>query len=200
MKCNVLLLILLMFFSTSTFAQRRKKKQEKNDYPKVSTLTIPGTAFLRPLKNEKEAVAFDYKQMNAPLPSFKVIDKDNKDISKEFFQSGGNLLLMMFNPTCEHCEEMTFNFIKNIFLFKKTRILMVAAPMQTHNLEYYNNTTKFSLYANTMTVAIDSAHVIDKLFKYESLPQINFYDASSMRLLHTFVGDTPMDSLKKYIQ
>jgi hypothetical protein len=138
--------------------------------------------------------------MNAPLPKFNIVNHENKNITTNLTQSGGSLILMMFNPTCEHCEEETRTFIQNIFLFQKSKLLLVAAPNQTSNLGYFDATVKFSQYPSTLTVAIDSAQLIEKIFTYKTLPQINIYDAKSMRLLKTFEGLQPLDSLKKYIQ
>lgn len=197
MKHNVLLIACLLGLALVTFGQK-KKKGEKEGYPVISNLTIPGTAFLRPTAS-KDAAVMDYKQLNAPLPPFSVINYENKNITEELCQSGGNLILMMFNPTCEHCEEETRAFIGNIFLFKKSKILLVAASVQTPNLSYFESTVKCSQNPSTITVAIDSAHLIDKIFTYKTLPQINIYEAKSMRLLKTFEGFTPIDSLKKYI-
>lgn len=198
MKRNVLLIACLLGLALVTFGQK-KKKREKESYPVVSTLTIPGTAFLRPITGDALG-GIDYKQLDAPLPKFSVINHENKNITDDLSQSGGNLILMMFNPTCEHCEEETRAFIENIFLFKKSRILLVAASVQTPNLSYFESNLKCSQYPSTITVAIDSAQLIDKIFTYKTLPQINIYEAKSMRLLKTFEGFTPIDSLKKYIQ
>lgn len=198
MKRNVLLIACLLGLAIVTFGQKKKKK-EKEIYPIVSNLTIPGNAFLRPASSEATAT-LDYKQLNAPLPKFSVINHENKNITEELSQSGGNLILMMFNPTCEHCEDETRAFIQNIFMFKKSKILLVATENQTPNLSYFESNLKCSQYPTTITVSIDSAGLIGKLFTYAALPQINIYDGKSMRLLKTFEGFTPIDSLKKYIQ
>lgn len=198
MKRNVLLLACLLGLALVTFGQKKKKKQNET-IPVVSNLTITGTAFLRPSPNEGEAI-LDYKQTNAPLPKFNIINNESKNITKDVLESGGNLILMMFNPTCDHCEDETRSFIQNIFMFKKSKILLVAADVQTPNLSYFESNLKCSQYPSTITVAIDSAGLIRKLFTYAALPQINIYDGKSMRLLKTFEGFTPIDSLKKYIQ
>ena len=180
MKRNVLIIACLLGLITIAFGQKKKKKQTEN-YPVVTNLTIPGTAFLRPTSTATEP-KFDYKQMNAPLPKFSIINHESKDITANVTQSGGNLILMMFNPTCEHCEEETRTFIQNIFLFQKSKILLVAAPNQISNLGYFDATVKFSQYPSTLTVAVDSAQLIEKIFTYKTLPQINIYDAKSLRL------------------
>lgn len=198
MKRNVLLLACLLGLALVTFGQKKKKKQNET-IPVVSNLTITGTAFLRPSPNEGEKI-LDYKQTNAPLPKFNIINNESKNITKDVLESGGNLILMMFNPTCDHCEDETRAFIQNIFMFKKSKILLVAADVQTPNLSYFESNLKCSQYPSTITVSIDSAGLIRKLFTYAALPQINIYDGKSQRLLKTFEGFTPIDSLKKYIQ
>jgi hypothetical protein len=139
MKHNVLLIACLLGLALVTFGQK-KKKREKESYPIISNLTIPGTAFLRPTAS-KDAAAMDYKQLNAPLPPFSVINYENKNITEELCQSGGNLILMMFNPTCEHCEEETRAFIGNIFLFKKDLLLFFFVLFEIENKERNLNTT-----------------------------------------------------------
>jgi hypothetical protein len=198
MKHPLLLLICLLFLSWASFGQK-KKKNTNESYPVINTLTIPGTAFLRPIIEDME-VKFDYKQINAPLPKFNILNYQNKNTNDEVLGSGGNLLLIMFNPTCEHCEDETRLLIQRIFMFKKSKILLVAAPMQTPNLAYFESNVNFSQYPSTITVAIDSAKIIEKLFTYKTLPQINIYDGKSRRLLKTYEGFVPIDSLREYIQ
>jgi hypothetical protein len=197
MKRNLLIITCLLTISILTFGQKKKKKA--TEAVTTTSLSIPGTAFLRPIENQPE-VKFDYKQMNAPLPKFSIFSFENKNITKDILQSGGNLVLIMFNPTCDHCEDETRLLIENIFLFKKSKILLVAAPIQTPNIGYFDANVKFSQYPSTITVSIDSAKVIEKIFTYKTLPQINIYDGKSMRLVKTFEGSTPLDSLRQYIQ
>lgn len=201
MKPYLLLFASLFLFVNGTNAQKKKKekKSETTVIAAPSGLTINGTAILRKIPNEPE-VAFDYKQVNAPLPKFSITNKDNENITKSVLESEGNLFLIMFNPTCEHCEDQTMEIVANIFLFKKSKVLMVASEVQTPMLSYFDANTKFSQYPSTITVSIDSAQVIKRLFNYQALPQVNIYDGKSHRLLKTFEGHMPLDSLKVYAQ
>ena len=49
-----------------------------------------------------------------------------------------------------------------------------------------------------IVVGLDSAGAVDRLYEYRMLPQINIYD-KNRRLVKTFYGDVPLDSLKKYV-
>lgn len=198
MKRNVIILTCLLGISVLAFGQKKSKKTQVVA-PSSASLTIPGSAFLRPWEKPSDVI-IDYKQPFAPLPKFNIINYQNKNVNEEVLHNGGNLILMMFNPTCDHCEDETNLMLKNIFLFQKSKILLVAASVQTANLPYFESLVQFSQYPSTMTVAVDSANIIDKLFTYKALPQINIYDGVQHRLIKTFEGFVPLDSLKPYIQ
>jgi uncharacterized membrane protein len=189
MKCNLLLLTCLLCFSLPVWAQK------KDPYK----LVIPGSAALRP-SAEETGVKFDYKQLNAPLPKFRVYNHENQDITKDVLETGGNLFVMMFNPTCEHCEDQTMLFKANKELFQKSRILLIATPVQVANLGYFQSNTRFSEAKEVMTVSVDSAKIIDKLYQYVEMPQINIYDGKTHRLIKTTNGFQALDSLRQYIQ
>ena len=92
----------------------------------------------------------DYKAVGAPMPDILVVTLDSVDIvsvpvndgkkhrrknrmkdevhpvktnrvTNKDVDNGANLLVMMFNPTCGHCEDQTQKMEKDIALFKKTK-------------------------------------------------------------------------------
>jgi hypothetical protein len=119
-------------------------------------------------------------------------------MTEKDFDNGANLLIMMFNPTCSHCEDMTAMLEKNIHLFKRSKIVLLATmPMKDYLADFVN-----MLHINeypTMHVGCDSSGFINNVFLYRPLPQINIY-SGERKLLRTFSGEVPMDSLKRYIQ
>lgn len=165
----------------------------------TTKLNIPGSAIMRPPANAAQE-KIDYKKQGAPLPGFELFDIYNDNITQDVVGTSGNLLLMIFNPVCEHCEEQTRQFVQLDSLFKTSRLLLVAAPVQIPNLSFFEAGTKYSAHTRMITVAIDSAKVLDKLFGYEELPQINIYDGKTHKLIRTFSGSQPIDSLRAYIQ
>ncbi len=140
----------------------------------------------------------NYREFGAPLPPFRIVTAQGKSITDTIANSGGNFFLMLFNPTCEHCEEMTHRLGEASGLFKKSRIALVAAKSMMPYLEYFDQVTKYSSYP-VLNVGIDSSFLIDRTYGYYSLPQINIY-SPDRRLIHRFTGETPIDSLKPYIQ
>lgn len=172
----------------------------------VALLALPVTGFCQKKNNKKKiepaektvaAPTIDYKQIGAPLPVIRAITEENTQVVNSDLQGDGNVLLMLFNPTCDHCIDMTSLMQKNIFLFKKTKVLLMASANMMPYLSYFKNTVKASEFPS-FKVAIDSAKAIDVLFNYVTLPQINIYSPDH-KLIKTFNGDVPIDSLKGYI-
>jgi len=139
----------------------------------------------------------DYKLMGAPLPRIRAVTEERTEIVNNDLKGNGNLLLMLFNPTCEHCIDMTDLMQRNISLFKDTKVLLMASANMMPYLSYFKNTVKASDFPS-FKVAIDSSKAIDVLYNYVTLPQINIYN-SEHKLIKTFNGDLPIDSLKGYI-
>ncbi len=141
----------------------------------------------------------NYREIGAPLPPVRFYTQDGRNVTNADLKNDANLLLMLFNPTCEHCEDQARILKENIFLFKKSKILLVAAPGMGPYLSYFTNNTKIDSYP-TLQLALDSAQYIDKIFNYDqTLPQIHVYD-KERKLLKTFYGSNPIDSLKMYIE
>lgn len=140
----------------------------------------------------------NYKVIGAPMPDILVLQSSGKLLTNKDVANDANLLVMLFNPTCTHCEDMTVMLQKNIGLFKKSKILMVAASAMQPYMANFEKSFNIEQYP-TMMVGVDSAKIIDKTFTYEGLPQINIYD-KDRKLVKILAGEKPIDSLKRYIE
>jgi len=117
----------------------------------------------------------------------------NKDLD-----NGADLFVMMFNPTCSHCQDETRILEKNSALFKRSKIILLANPNMVPYMSDFIKYTDIDQYP-FMYMGIDSASFISKVFLYQALPQINIYD-ENRKLIKTFTGEVAIDSLSKYIQ
>jgi len=123
---------------------------------------------------------------------------DRKFLTSKDFDNGANLIIMMFNPTCSHCEDETELLEKNIFLFTKSKLILMANPMMQEYIPNFARSFNVTQY-RTITLGVDSGDFITKTFIYGALPQINIY-SRDRKLLRTFSGETSIDSLKNYIE
>ncbi len=190
----------------------------------VFVLGVMNVHAQEPAKAAKET-PIDYHEPGSPMPRLKLVTLDtlskvyegrelkkiNKKNTKKWgytpatrvvgnddLDNGGNLFLMMFNPTCGHCEDETEILKKNIGLFKKSRLVLVAnASMKTYLPDFVKNHKTRDFYPQ-MTVGLDSSDFIKLIFQYGALPQINIY-GSDRKLIKSYNGEVAIDSLKQYI-
>jgi hypothetical protein len=167
----------------------------------------------------------DYKQAGAPMPPFMFMSyndttpaarkpevmakkytpqqlaertaNDYTFMNEADFDNKGNLFVMMFNPTCSHCEDVTFMLEKNATLFKKTKVVLLANRMMNMYIPYFAERHQIA-YHPFMYIGYDSSRFIDNAYLYQALPQINIY-GPDRKLIKTYAGEVPMDTLKKYI-
>lgn len=160
-----------------------------HDTSKKKANAAPVAETIEPVKKSKKQKKNKHTA-TTPMAEGYVTDKD--------LDNGANLFVMMFNPTCSHCEEQTMTFEKNIELFKKTKVVLLANLAMKTYLPDFVQRLKTDNYA-PFYIGLDSSGFIDKVFLYQALPQINIYDGQR-KLLRTYTGDVAIDSLKQYIQ
>jgi hypothetical protein len=112
--------------------------------------------------------------------------------------NNANLLVMMFNPTCSHCEDQTQLMLKNAAIFKRTKWVLLANKGMKPYLHDFVKVFHLSDYPFVF-IGTDSAGFNDNAYMYKALPQINIYD-HQRKLIKVFNGEIPMDSLEMYIQ
>ncbi len=169
------------------------------------------------------APKIDYDHIGAPMPGMvvvtldtlhgKALKKARKPKNKQFFvtstgakgytdkqlKNDANLLVMMFNPTCGHCEDQTDLFIKNLNLFKESKLVLLANKEMKVYLPNFNNTHHVNDHADIMILGFDSTDFIKNTFLYQALPQINIYNKDRV-LIKTYTGNVSIDTLMQYIQ
>jgi thiol-disulfide isomerase/thioredoxin len=126
------------------------------------------------------------------------IDWEQKYITDKDLNNGANLFVMLFNPTCSHCEDQTVLFEKNSELFKRSKIVLMANKGMRDYIPDFIKTLHTDDYPQ-IYVGTDSGEFIGQIFLYSTLPQINVY-SGKRKLLRTFTGGAAIDSLKQYIQ
>lgn len=176
-----LMILGLVCCSMVAFATKHKKSQQRS----TQNTNTP-----------KDTV--DYKTPGAPMPPLRVTTMKGKTVTDKDLKNNATLLVMMFNPNCEHCENQTELFKQNIWMFKNTKLVLMAGSMMLPYLEGFENSHNVSKYS-AMIMGVDSSDFINRTFIYNALPQINIYNADR-KLERVFTGNVPMDSLKAYIQ
>lgn len=183
---KALLISCLLSSPILTFAQKEKLQKTAAEQKQVELSTI--------IDGKK----IFYNEVGAPLPPLKIWRRDDVFLTNETLQNDANLIIMLFNPTCEHCELMAKTFKEHISLFKKSHLVLVAASGMQSYLDFFINNTATELVTQ-IQIGIDSSGLINQTFLYKALPQINIYN-KERKLEKVFFGDVDIEALKPYIE
>ena len=139
----------------------------------------------------------DYRTLGAPMPTMRIVANDNKVYTEKDLVPGENIFILLFNPTCDHCQEATQMLGKNAKRFKDGQLYLLAAPGMAEHLEYFAKTTGHKAHP-VIRVGVDNAGFIEKTFNYQSLPELLIYDRTR-KLTRTMSGSLAADSLLPYL-
>ncbi len=127
------------------------------------------------------------------FPPVKLLKLDSTNyFSKEDLPKNRPVLLMIFNPECEHCKHETEQLIANIDKFRKIQVVM-ATTMPFEMMRDFVSHYGLDKYKN-ITVGQDTHFFLPPFFKISSLPFLAFYDKDK-QLLSTFEGSLPIDKV-----
>ena len=206
-----LMILVCLVMATTVFAQQPpvSKTTEKQDEPKIDYQEMG--APLPPLKllvfhdtsskknmPDATAVKNDRKKFTAGKLR-KMDDTKRTYLTEADVNNNANLLVMIFNPSCSHCEDETAIIQNNISLFSKSQLVMVSKPINAAPLNDFYQRRKIGDFQPPIHIGTDSSDFIGKTFVFGMLPQINIYD-HHRKLIKTFNGEIAIDSLKKYIE
>ncbi len=206
-----LMILACLTLATNVFAQHHptSKTTEKPDDAKIDYQQMGA-----PMPPLKLLVFHDTSRQNR-MPAAAPAENDRKkftsgklrkmDDSKLEYLTGNdvkndaNLLVMIFNPSCSHCEDETAIIQKNISFFNKSQLVMVAKPVNAVPLSDFYLRRRLGEFQPPIHIGTDSSDFIGKTFVFGMLPQINIYD-HDRKLVKTFNGEIAIDSLKQYIE
>src|SRR5262245_61559673 len=110
---KLLIITCLLSVAFAGFSQKKKKVSAETG---IAAADAPDTT--------------DYKQLGAPMPRMRLVMPGGQFFTNKDVANKANLFVIMFNPLCEHCQEVTRMLEQNTKLFKKSNIILMAA----HNM------------------------------------------------------------------
>jgi hypothetical protein len=138
----------------------------------------------------------DFRKIGAPIPPFVIEQLDGKLLTNAVLKKGKPAVLAIFSPRCDHCVLM-LDSLQGLGLKDTRFVLLTEAIHRPYLLEFlsehgYDKAPMFRY------VGVDKGNVIYHIYSYGMLPQLNIYNAQH-KLVRTFTGAFPMDSLKMYL-
>ena len=154
----------------------------------LATLLVAGNSFAQ---NSADTTP-PYKRFPT-VPPFKLLQTDSASIlTKDNLKKNKPVLVILFNPECEHCKHETEEIIQHIDELKKVQIIM-ATMAQYHQMKEFYTRYKLSEFKN-IKVGKDYQNMLPSFYRVSSLPYLAMYDKKG-KLLTTFEGSMKIEDL-----
>jgi thiol-disulfide isomerase/thioredoxin len=148
------------------------------------------------IKNVAPRAIEQWETTNKPGTAFKnfiCLSLNKKVFNTADIPANKNIILMMFNPTCEHCVEQTKLFIEREKEFPNTFFLFMTGDQMEDYAADYLKQSGFENKENWI-LGFDINKATNGLFAYKALPQIMIYSQDKI-LLDVFYKDTPINKI-----
>lgn len=159
---------------------------------KISFFSIVLTIFLfiiltnKIIKKNKESNKF------SKTPDFIFSTLDNNSFNnKNIDNSKNRLILNNFSPTCEHCQYMAGELLKDSQKFMNVQILMITSADSTSAAKFKND-YKLILFPN-IVILRDTNFQFQKIFGTGVVPSFFIYEKN--KLIKKFIGETKIENL-----
>ena len=120
-----------------------------------------------------------------------------KDVNNNFFSNNdidntkSRIIINHFSPTCEHCQYMAGEFIKDSQKLKDVQILMITSA-DSASAAKFNSDYKLSLLPNIIILR-DTNYQFQKIFGTGVVPSFFIYEHN--KFVKKVIGETLIDNL-----
>ncbi|MCC7401783.1 MAG: thioredoxin [Chitinophagaceae bacterium] len=127
------------------------------------------------------------------LPPVKLLLTDSvRQFSKENFSKKNPVLIILFNPDCEHCQKETEELLDSIGHFKNIQIVMATMMPFDKMITFYKH-YKLANYSNII-VGQDTKYFLPTFYMVSNLPYLALYTKRG-DLITTFEGAVPIHTI-----
>lgn len=127
------------------------------------------------------------------VPPFRILMTDSTSwYDKADLPKKTAVMIMIFNPECDHCKHETEEIIKNIDKFKNIEIVM-ATPRDFSEMKAFYGHYDLKRFSN-IKVGRDTKFTLPVFYDIRSLPYLAFYDKKG-NLIDTFEGSMPVEKV-----
>jgi len=127
------------------------------------------------------------------VPPFKLLQVDSSSyFTKADLEKKKPVLIILFDPECEHCQHETEQIIKNMDELKKIQIVM-ATNASFEKLKTFYEKYDLQKFEN-IHAGLDVQTILAPFFMIHNLPYMAMYDKKG-NLLTTFEGSMKIEKL-----
>jgi thiol-disulfide isomerase/thioredoxin len=143
--------------------------------------------------NQQENVTLPPYKRFPTVPPLKLLLLDSTSyFTKNDLKKNKPVLIIVFNPDCEHCKHETEEIIKNIDSLKNIQIIM-ATMMPFDLMKSFYEKYELQRFQN-ITVGKDVQYTLPSFYQMHFMPYLAMYDKKG-NLLDTFEGAMKIEDL-----
>jgi len=138
------------------------------------------------------AVLPPYKRFPT-IPPFKLLKVDSSSyFTKNDLKRTKPVLIILFNPDCDHCKHETEEILKNMDQLKNVQIVM-ATNMSFQMMKSFYEEYDLQRFEN-ITVGQDIQYMLPSFYQIRFMPYMAMYDKRG-NLLTSFEGSMKIEDL-----
>ncbi|HMK18358.1 MAG TPA: redoxin domain-containing protein [Chitinophagaceae bacterium] len=144
-------------------------------------------------------ILFFPSRMNSQtIPPFKMTLSNNKIFNAADLPKGKPLVLIYFDPDCDHCQKLMADLFKKINSFKKVEMVLITFKSVTEVAAFEKKYTT-SKYANMKVGTEGTLFYLKIYYKLVKMPFTVLYDSKG-NYSYSYRDETPVDDLIKRLQ
>ena len=132
------------------------------------------------------------------IPPFKMALSNNKIFNAIDLPKGKPLVLIYFDPDCDHCQKLMTELFKKIKSFKKAEMVLITFKPVTEVAAFEKKYTT-SKYANMRVGTEGTLFYLINYYKLVKMPFTALYDRKG-NYNYSYRDETPVDDLIKRLQ
>jgi len=137
-----------------------------------------------------------YKKFKT-IPPINIRLADSSIYTKDDLPKKKSVMIMLFNPICEHCKHETVDILRNIDKFEDVQIVM-ATSMPFDSMKVFRERFHLDQYPN-ITVGQDEHFFLITYFQLHNLPFLAFYNKKK-EFISVFEGSMPIEQVLEEIK
>jgi AhpC/TSA family len=115
------------------------------------------------------------------IPVFKLVLSDGKSyFNSAQIEKNKPLMLIYFDPDCDHCRQFAANLEKNITKFSQVQIIMICPSPNLYLLKKFAVENKLSTYANVKIGTEGIYHPVMNFYHVQITPFTALYDSKGI--------------------
>lgn len=182
MFMKYLLFTLTILLAIPSLADKKKNKSGSKVKSNASATNSDGTEKSTSpdaIANNSSKGKLPATQVGAPLIQFLVHEWNGQEFNNDMLGKG-SLIVMLYNPGCDHCLEMCKSLLANRDKMKNTEWLLISGVDTKPAVNEFMTNAGINESDPNIHVTLAERDVTDLIFEAKGIPQLMIYDKNKI--------------------